>query len=274
MTKTLEDALGISAHRSRQPGMVGFAKYVMMQIFPRMKHSHPPFFELIYDIGHKALAYLVVHDGASADKSFENSLLIRLVNELKIQELDEATEYWDVFEAQSLLALTDRIPPPHDKVRMSDVVNPSKALSGYFAMNTKTESGYFVYISHPNLQQIAAGLRSAYAQHAMDRISVNVVVPEGFSSTKEVNVQAKVISPSNAVRLREAFEEVLVKYDAVQRLGELGAICMGLSLPGDWDFNCPAAYNIPTMDGYISANVGMNAGPPAHAGKLFRREKK
>ncbi len=274
MTKTLEGALEISPHRDRQPAMVGFTKYIMMQVFPRMKHSHPPFFEVIYDTSHRTLAYLVVHDGASPDKSLQNSLLLRLVNEQRQRDVGNAIEHWDVFEAQSLLALTDKIPFPHNRLARKDVPNPSNDVIAFLKRNTREESGDFVYVNHLQLKEIAAELRSSYAQHANEKISVEVVIPEGFSAIRDIRVQASVIPPPNAHRLRTCFEEILVKYKARERLNEVGAACMGLSLPGDWDFNCPAAYTVPTMNGYVTANVGINAGPPARAEKFIKSEKK
>jgi hypothetical protein len=134
----------------------------------------------------------------------------------------------------------------------------------------RKEKDRFVYINHPHLQEIAGELRSAYARHGNEKISVEVAVPEGFSAVKEVKIQARVISPPNAANLREAFEETLLKYNASQRLKELGAVCMGLGLPNDWDFNCPAAYKIPTMIEYCTVNVGANAGPAARAEKLIK----
>lgn len=274
MTKTLEDALGLSAYKDRQPGMVGFAKYIMMQIFPQMKHSHPPFFEVIYDPSCRSVAYLVVHDGASASKVFEKSLLVRMVNKTRQQYVDDKVALYDVFEAQSLLALTDKVPFPHKEIPETDIKDLSKELKAYIALNMRKEKDRFVYINHPSLQDLAGELRSAYARHGNEKIAVEVVVPEGFSSVKEVKIQARVVQPKNAAWLKKAFEEILVKYDASHRLKELGAVCMGLGLPGDWDFNCPTAYKIPTMDGYITANVGANAGPPARAEKFLRSEKK
>ncbi len=270
MAKTLEDALGISVHKSRQPGMVGFAKYIMMQVFPLMKHSHPPFFEILYDPSYRAIAYLVVHDGAKADKSLESSLLVRLVNKTRKQYVADKIEEYDVFEAQSLLALTDKVPFPHNEISETAVKNSPKELRDYIELNMRKEKDRFVYINHPHLQEIAGELRSAYARHGNERISVEVAVPEGFSSVKEVKIQARVVSPPNAAKLREAFEETLLKYNASQRLKELGAVCVGLGLPNDWDFNCPSAYTIPTMAGYNTFNVGANAGPAARAEKLIK----
>ncbi len=254
--------------------MIGFVKYIMMQVFPRMKHSHPPFFEVIYDTSHRTLAYLVVHDGASADKSLQNSLLLRLVNEQRQRDVGSATEHWDVFEAQSLIALTDQIPFPYNTIARKDVPHPSNDVIAYLKRNTREENGDFVYVNHQHLNEICAELRGAYSQNANEKIPVEVVVPEGFSSVKDIRVQASVIPPPNAHRLRSSFEEILVKYKACERLNDVGATCMGLNLPGDWDFNCTTKYSIPTMNGYMTSNVGMNAGPPARAEKLIKSSRK
>ena len=44
MSQTLEEELGLSSDKNEQPQLVAFAKHMIMQIYPSMKHDHPHFF--------------------------------------------------------------------------------------------------------------------------------------------------------------------------------------------------------------------------------------